>query len=136
MQTTDKEGNLIRDLGVFLDEKYLLIEHIQIISNIALKMPDLIKRQTRDFTSIEAIKILYIILVRSHLETSVVVSSPFYAKYIHQLDKIQNHILRYTAFKLVIPWEELMNLLTIESLQQRRLNAELLAHKLKNGKRS
>lgn len=132
--------NLIRDLGVFLDEKVLLSEHIQIISNKALKMLGFIKRQTRDFTNIEAIKILYISLVRSHLETSVVVWSPFYAKYIDQLEKIQHRFLRYIAFKLKIPWDlvnygDLMNLLNIESLQQRRINADqLFAHKLINGK--
>ncbi|CAB0019403.1 unnamed protein product, partial [Nesidiocoris tenuis] len=97
----------IRDLGVFMDAKLTFSHHIDAIVSKALRALGFLKRCTRDFTSMEAIVLLYKSLVRPILEYSSVVWSPYYQVHKERLERVQRRFLRYLNFKMHIPLEEL-----------------------------
>lgn len=115
----------VRDLGVTLDSKLTFIPHINKICNKALQMLGFVKRVTSEFANVNSLKILYFSLVRSHLEYCSSVWNPHYAIHIHAIEQVQRKFLRYVAYKLNIPSDQidyanLESLLNIEPLMLRR----------------
>ena len=93
----------IRDLGVIMDSTLSFVNHIDTIVSKALGMLGFIKRNTSDFKSINAIRLLYCTLVRPLLEYCSSVWSPHYACHIHRIEHVQRRFLRYLAYKSNIP---------------------------------
>lgn len=130
---------VIRDLGIYFDSKLTFVHHIDLICNRALKLLGFIKRHTKEFSNIIAIKTLYISLVRSHLENCSVIWSPYFQIHIDKVERVQKRFLRYIAFKLNIPiyavnYNETLNILHLHTLEHRRINADIiLAYKISNG---
>ncbi|CAB0011944.1 unnamed protein product, partial [Nesidiocoris tenuis] len=121
----------IRDLGVFMDAKLTFSHHIDAIVSKALRALGFLKRCTRDFTSMEAIVLLYKSLVRPILEYSSVVWSPYYQVHKERLERVQRRFLRYLNFKMHIPLEELdiVELAArsgLQDLEVRRTMADLM----------
>ena len=121
----------VRDLGVTLDSTLSFVPHIGEICNKALKMLGFVKRVTADFTNVKSLKTLYCSLVRSHLEYCSSVWSPYYAVHINKIEQIQHKFLRYAAYKLNIPCDEiadytnLENTLNLNTLSLRRRKHDL-----------
>lgn len=88
-----------KDLGVTVDSVLSFVPHISDIVSRALKMSGFVKRCTRDFTNISAIRLLYCSLIRPLLEYASSVWSPLYACHIHRLEQVQRRFVRYLAFK-------------------------------------
>lgn len=131
--------DMIKDLGVIFDSGFTFRQHTEICRNKAMKMLGFVKRHTMSFNDITAIKLLYVSLVRPHLENVSSVWSPYFITYQDMLDKVQRKFLRYIAYKMHIPMEEinyhqLESSLKIGSLKNRRETADIVfAHKLING---
>ena len=68
----------IKDLGVLYDNKFSFTQHIDQIVSRANKVSGFIKRQCRDFINVEAIRNLYVSLVRSILEHCSNIWNPHY----------------------------------------------------------
>ncbi|CAH2105396.1 unnamed protein product [Euphydryas editha] len=90
--------NSVRDLGIQLDHKLLMTEHIEFITDKAYKQLGYIKRVCKTFTDVESIKMLYFSYVRSVLEYCCSIWSPNYSKYKNKLEAIQKHFLRFLCF--------------------------------------
>ncbi|CAA9997447.1 unnamed protein product [Nesidiocoris tenuis] len=117
------------DLGILFDSRLSMTDHINRISARAMKTLGFLKRNTRDFQDIPALVTLYRSLVVPTLEYGLVVWSPFYAAHIHQLEHVQHKFLRYVAYKLRIPgenvnYQELMGLCGLRILEARRAWAD------------
>ena len=81
--------NMMNDLGVLIDDKVNMNNHIENITNKARRMLSLVKRQAKIFNEPYVTKSLYCALVRSIVEYCNVAWMPFTRKQIDALESIQ-----------------------------------------------
>lgn len=122
--------SVIRDLGVLFDRELSFNEHIDYIVNKAIKTLGFIKRTLSDFNSLCCFKVLYCSYVRSIVEYASTVWTPYYQKYIEQLERVQKRFLRFVAYKMKIPMEQLnyadiQQIMQLDSLKNRRVMNDL-----------
>ena len=127
----------IRDLGVLFCSSLDFSSHIDTIISRALRMLGFIKRCTKQFVDINAIKTLYFAYVRTHLEYASSVWSPNYACHIHRLESVQRKFCRYLNYKFFTDREfhysNACKELNLTSLSCRRKQRDLkLIHKIVN----
>ena len=65
---------VVKDLGVYLDTRLTFTNHFEIFIAKANKMLGFIKRTSKDFKNVQAVKTLYVSLVRSIMEFSNIIS--------------------------------------------------------------
>ncbi|KAG7295266.1 hypothetical protein JYU34_022268 [Plutella xylostella] len=90
----------VRDLGIILDSKFLLSEHIDHISNKAYRNLGFVIRSCKPFTNIGAIKSVYYAYVRSILEYACPIWSPHYTIYKERLEKVQKVFINHLNYRL------------------------------------
>ncbi|CAG9137764.1 unnamed protein product [Plutella xylostella] len=113
----------LRDLGVQLDCKLHLDEHINKIVNKAYKMYGFVMRSSIDFVHPSTYIYLYKTLIRSQLEYAVAIWNPYYAKYKDIIEKVQRKFLRAVHYRCAgsrLPYSELLQLYNLPSLESRR----------------
>lgn len=88
-----------RDLGIVFDPKLTFSSHIQTIAGEALRTLGFIIRNSRDFVSVNTLKILYCSFVRSKLEYASLVWCPNYNIHINTLENIQRRFLKLLYFR-------------------------------------
>lgn len=118
--------DVIKDLGVIFDKDLNFNDHVNYITNKALKILGYIKRSLCDFNDIHCFKILYCSYVRSIVEYACTVWSPFYGTYINQIERVQRKYLRFVGYKMGIPienivYDDIMKVLNIPTLENRRI---------------
>lgn len=126
----------IRDLGVTFDPALGFGPHITRVISKSLQMLGFIKRCAHDFHDIDAIRLLYCVLVRPHLEYASCLWSPCYNIYIHKIEQVQRRFLRFAAFKMNIDpnYQNLESLLKLDRLETRRKHRDLkMLYKIVNG---
>lgn len=120
--------NDYKDLGVIFDKTLSFNNHIKKISNNSLKKLGFLIRNTKDFTSLEAMKSLYNSLVRTSLDYCQIVWSPHYFIYINLLEVTQKN-LKYLLYKethlydYFAHYNDLLTRYDCESLELRRAYA-------------
>lgn len=115
---------VIKDLGVWFDEKLSFAEHVARISLKGLNILGFVTRNCRGL-SLSVAKLLYISLVRSNMEYATVVWSPFYQTHKDTLERVQNRFLRYAGLRLNIPFVDyhrsvVLMMMGLETLERRR----------------
>lgn len=90
----------VSDLGVIFDSSLTFVPHILHITNSAMKTLGFIFRNTREFTNISSLKLLFYSLVRSRLEYCSVVWKPYYQVYINLIENIVRKFAKYVFFKM------------------------------------
>lgn len=117
--------SVIRDLGVTLSSDLNPVYHIDDIVSRGTRVLGFLIRMARTGLSVNALKFLYIALVRSILEFASVVWSPYQIGHIQRLQKIQDRFLRVVGVNLgfnygtVLP-ARIGTLLGLDSLLVRR----------------
>lgn len=91
--------NSIKDLGVIFDEHLTFNDHISNVCRSATKLLGFIIRNTKSFQSCKSLDILYQSIVRSKAEYASIIRSPFYDKYIYNLETIQSRYLKCKFFR-------------------------------------
>lgn len=123
----------IRDLGVIIDYKLQFNEHISIATAKGFAALGFIRRSTKHFQDIYALKSLYCALVRSVLEYAVCVWSPHHTTQIIRMERVQRSFVRYALRQL--PWanptdlpdyRSRCNLIALETLSARRTKLQRL----------
>lgn len=131
----------IRDLGVTFDIKLSFSEHIMNITKSASKCLGFVIRQSREFTNISTMSVLYYAFVRSKLEYASLVWFPHYLYLNLYLEKVQKRFLKYLSFRIdgIYPprgtdYGTLLARFNIVPLQERREtnSAKFLCALLKN----
>lgn len=89
----------IVDLGITFDTKLDFSLHIDNIVSKAYKKLGFLKRKTKDFSSQQALKVLYFALVRSNLEYCSLIWDPYYNNKIKVLERVQSKFTRYLLFQ-------------------------------------
>lgn len=120
----------IKDLGVLLTSNLDFSAHIDNAINKALRMLGFVKRSTRGFSSINAIRTLYYSYVRSHLEYAASVWCPNYACHIHRIEAVQRRFCRYINYKFYdnkeFHYSDLCTSLHLTTLSCRRKQRDLI----------
>lgn len=120
---------IIRDLGVLLDSKLHLDQHIDKIVSNAYRMYGFVMRSTINFKRTSTYIHLYKALIRSQLEYAVLVWSPYYRKYIDILEKVQCKFLKathYRCFRSTLTYSDLLNYYKLTDLRSRRTFLETI----------
>lgn len=124
-----------KDLGVIENTKLIMNQHIEKkYINIARGMLGLIKRSCGGVFQINTLRILYMALVRSHLDYANVVYNPSYDVHKNRIESIQRqfvmYALRHTEQRdenyRLRPYIGRCNDINLESLERRRINSGIL----------
>jgi len=122
----------IRDLGVIFDENLNFFEHFDFILNKASSMLGFLKRFSGNFKDPYTLKLLFMSLVRPHLEYASQVWNPFYNIHSTRIECIQKKFLRFCfrKFNWSDPWRlpsytNRLKLIKLPSLQDRRIIADI-----------
>ncbi|KAG7308770.1 hypothetical protein JYU34_006003 [Plutella xylostella] len=114
----------IRDLGVVLDSELKFVPHINNIVNKSFKMLGFIYRNTKDFRTDTALKLLFFSLVRSIIEYNSIVWSPFYKNHIERIESVQRKFTKRIAYlnqqHYKKDYTDRLKLFNMISLDQRR----------------
>lgn len=89
----------LKDLGVVLDDKLSLVEHINSIATHSWKLLGFLKRTCKDFVKPQSFIVLFNALIRSKLEYASVIWNPHYKIHTDRLERIQRNFTRFLAFK-------------------------------------
>lgn len=89
----------VRDLGVQLKSTLSFREYIIDICKKAFRRLGFILRTASGFSNVKAVTALYNALVRSQLETNSMIWTPFEAKYVLMVERVQKKFLRFLYFK-------------------------------------
>ncbi|GBO05405.1 hypothetical protein AVEN_264006-1 [Araneus ventricosus] len=87
------------DLGIIFDTKLDFSQHINSMVSKAYRRLGIVKRKTREFSSENALKVLYYALVGSNLEYCSIIWDPNHRNKIEIIERIQNDFLRYLFSK-------------------------------------
>lgn len=97
--------DVIRDLGVIYDSKFIFNYHIDNICMKASKSLGFLMRSSMSFTKAKTIKIIYCMLVRSILEYASQIWNPCYDKYVLRIEQIQNKFIKFLCFTQKIKYK-------------------------------
>lgn len=129
---------IVKDLGVWFDEKLSFTEHISRICSKSFSVLGFVARNS-DGLSLDATKLLFTSLVRSNLEYSSVVWNPQYRVHMDCLERVQSKFLRVMAYKLHINFDQyhrsdMLHMLGLDTLEVRRVRFDMcFVFKLVNG---
>lgn len=126
-----QRSSRIVDLGVLCDERLTFSSHIEELASRAMRSLGFLKRNTREFTNVDAIVCLYKALVLPKLEYASTVWSPLYAIHKYRLERVHRKFLRYVAYKMGIPsgdinYASLLRRCRLDTLERRRSSSDLV----------
>ena len=123
-----KRCTVMNDLGVLLDEKVNMNEHVDNICKKAMKIFGLVKRQAKIFDDPYVTKSLFCSLVRPILEYCTVAWMPFTKEQCNRLESVQKQFLLFALRNLgwrdryVLPsYRSRLRLLNMDTLNDRRI---------------
>lgn len=121
--------SLIRDLGVYLDTKFSLIQHIDMICTKAYKTLGFIMRTCSVFSNSMCIKTVYFAYVRSILEYGCSIWSPNYIIHKQHIESIQKKFISFLCYRTrrsYLNYEEGCNGFHLLSLENRRIMLDMM----------
>lgn len=89
----------VRDLGVILDSKLTMAEHVDFITDKAYKNLGFVIRTCKPFSDLTCIKTVYCAYVRSVLEYASSVWAPNYIIYNHKIERIQKKFIKHLNYR-------------------------------------
>lgn len=123
----------VKDLGVWFNSHFSFNNHIDAIISKANSTLGFVKRWSKEFNDPYVTRILYCTFVRPILEYACLVWSPSCRTHVHRLEAVQKRFLRFSLRGLpwinpfiLPPYEDRLKLLSLQSLEQRRTNAQVV----------
>ncbi|XP_054281866.1 uncharacterized protein LOC128999398 [Macrosteles quadrilineatus] len=121
----------IVDLGVLFTPNLSWDRQVHSVCNKALRNLGLIHRVSSTFNSIYSLKLLFLSLVRPHLEYCDIIWSPHQQYLKDELESVQRRFVRLVGTRLgyrflEAPIDDLQSLLKLPSLESRRFNHDVL----------
>ena len=120
-----QEVNSYKYLGILLSSDLSWSQHIQSICGKARKLTGLIYRRFYQCSSPESLLQMYISLVRPHLEYASQVWNTYKTGEINSLEGVQKFALRMCTKQWNSSYNDLLQLCSLPTLQQRRLYLDL-----------
>ena len=122
---TLEETSEFCDLGLVTTSMLSWNAHVDKISSKANKILGLIKRTCRGLTDVTTLRTLYCTLVRSQLEYCTVVWSPYTARNVDKLERIQRRATKF-ILKTDVEYDTRIERLNLLSLKDRRFLLDVL----------
>lgn len=97
--TVIERVHIVKDLGITLDSKMLMNNHVDDIVNRSYRNLGFVMRTCAPFNSVQSIKVAYYAYVRSILEYASPVWNPQYATYTSRIENIQKKFLHHLNYK-------------------------------------
>ena len=117
----------VKDLGVYLDSDLSFRQHQQFVIDKANRQLGFLFKIAQEFDDPLCLRSLYFAFVRSHLESSAVIWSPYHATWIRRIESIQRKFVWYALRNLrwlnpfdLPPYAARCKLLGITTLEKRR----------------
>ena len=132
---------VVKDLGILMDEKLTMQEHIDASVRRARRCLGFVKRQAKQFDDPYVTKSLYCALVRPILEYGCIIWDPYTKQQITELESVQKQFLIFALKGLgwndgyrLPPYRDRLMLLGMKELAQRRkiLSAVFMYKLVKN----
>jgi hypothetical protein len=92
--------SVVKDLGVYFDDKMLLSNHIDKIIDRGFRNLGFILRSCKPFTDIDTLKLVYYAYVRSIIEYASPIWSPQYTTYKNRLELLQIKFTKHLNYRL------------------------------------
>ena len=108
------------DLGLLTNHHLSWNSHVGAITNKANRILGLLRRTCRGWKDTKTLKVLYCMLVRSQVEYGSVVSSPYTARNIDKLERIQRRGTEFILGKINFTYDERLKCFNLLSLEKRR----------------
>jgi hypothetical protein len=132
----------VRDLGVTFEAHLTFDEHTHNVLSAAYRSLGFVIRNAKGIQEVDALKALYLALVRSRLEYASLVWYPIYGVTVSRLEGIQRRFLKYLSYVFNgvypcrgCPHGELLQSFDIQSLSLRRkINSALFLYHLVCGR--
>lgn len=126
-----KSAQSVVDLGVYLDCKLSFNLHLDSIIARSNKLLGFVIRNSRSFSSVRCISILYVSIVRPVMEYCCTIWSPSYVTHIKRLEKVQRKFIKFLCFKSGIdfdmfPYENHLKYFSLPHLLTRRMFFDIL----------
>lgn len=114
--------NVIRDLGVLLDSKLTMSEHVDYITDKAYKNLGFVIRTCKPFFDVSCIKTVYYAYVRSVLEYASSIWYPNYVIYNDKVERIQKKFIKHLNYRkrIITNYQEGCTHHKLMSLKDRR----------------
>ena len=112
-------------LGLLLSNNLSWSSHISSICNKARRVLGLLYRRFYSCTNPDALKQLYLSLVRPHLEYACQIWDPHLAKDKNLLEGVQKFGLRLAAHQWDSNYQDLLELFQVSTLEERRIELKL-----------
>ena len=132
--------SLVKDLGVWFDNKLTFEVHISKKVNEAFRLFGFIKRNSYYFQNQETVINLFNTFIRPKLEYCSVIWNPYHANKKYQIEKVQKKFIKYLARRFLqldprlLSYVPLLNSFNIFTLEKRRSVIDLLyLYRILNG---
>ena len=126
--------DVFKYLGVLINTKLSWSDHIDGICKKARKILGLVYRRFYQDSSPDTLRALYITLVRPHLEYAAQLWDPHTHCDVNKLEGVQKFALRVISHQWDSTYEDLLSIVKIPKLQERRLKLKLtLVYKIAHG---
>ena len=96
----------MKDLGVYLTDKLNFSVHVNKSVTKAFKLLGFVKRNCKDFKNVNAIKSIYIALVRTSIEYANVIWNPYQKTLIKRIESVQRRFIKFLSFKASVCYEQ------------------------------
>lgn len=123
----------VKDLGVWFNSQFSFNIHIDTIISKANSTLGFVKRWSKEFNDPYVTRILYCTFVRPILEYACLVWSPSCRTQVRRLEAVQKRFLRFALRDLpwtnpfvLPPYEDRLKLLSLQTLETRRINAQVV----------
>lgn len=133
--TPIEKVNVVRDLGVILDNKLTMSDHVDYISDKAYKNLGFVIRTCNPFSDLSCIKTVYYAYVRSVLEYASSIWCPNYIIYKTRIERIQKKFVKHLNYRkrVFTSYEDGCTLHKMMTLEDRRtLNDSMLLYNILN----
>lgn len=129
-QTLERVSS-IKDLGVIVDSRMNFNEHIATTTAKAFSLLGFVRRITKSFRDVYAMKSIYCAVVRSVLEYAVQVWAPYHQVQADRIERVQRSFVRYVLRQLpwndpirLPPYDHRCRLIGLDTLASRRVMAQ------------
>lgn len=124
---TLKRCECVKDLGITFDSALTFNSHVDNVVLSATRIAGFIIRNTRKFTDLNVLKVLYFSLVRTKLEYGSIIFYPLYKVQIQTLENVQRRFLKVIYFRSRgtypcrgLDYDILLHMFSFSSLSDRR----------------
>jgi hypothetical protein len=118
-------SNAEKDVGVTIDNKLTFEKHITEKVNKANSILGVIRR-TFEYLDLQTFRLLYVSLVRPHLEYANSVWNPFMKKHIDMIENVQRRATKLIPGLSELTYEERLRKLKLPSLSYRRSRGDMI----------